>query len=762
MGATNSKMEEDKALKLCRERKKYVREALDGRCSLAATHVAYIHSLKIVGTALRRFVEPDGPIESSLYTSTSVTPRPVTERTVSHFSFPSPTFSPRVGTAQNLSPSPSLPANIKYMKFGGTVSKKIEEKPPVPAVGTVASFNGRSENLSPSPSLPSDVKYMKFGGTVSKKIEEKTSVPAVGTAISSIGRSENPQFESSPTHTEAAPWDYFGLFHPIDQHSSPNEVRDLDQGLQNVDGFNSHKENDEKKGFDFEKDESEESGDEFDDPSTDTLVRSFENVNRVSDHGVDLESEVSNVDNNYSIDLPPMGAPSPKVEHRDVKISMAKVDEGRNKANVKDFLSNMKEIEHLFVKASDAGGHVPRMLEANKFHFRPIFPGKDNGSKASMLLKSCFSCGDDPSQVPEEPAQNSMKYLTWHRTASSRSSSSRNLIGPNARDDTEDLTSNLFDNFCMNSGSHASTLDRLYAWERKLYDEVKASEHVRKEYDLKCKFLRQLESGKESSIRIDKTRALVKDLHSLLRVSVHRIDTISKKIEELRDVELQPQLEELIEGLRRMWGVMLECHENQFRVISMIFENGNIKISLQSEARYHIASHLRDELNTLSSSFRKWINAQIAYVKTINEWLKKCVSLPQQKSRRKKRLQPPSILSMGPPPIYRTCHDWLEKLNALPVKEVVDSIKGLANEVSRLLPRQEKNQGKGKNSEFTDLLTEEAPENFMIGFDNFQLGLVGFIGKLNSFAECSVKMFTDLETAIYEAKMSYGQSKPRS
>lgn len=25
----------------------------------------------------------------------------------------------------------------------------------------------------------------------------------------------------------------------------------------------------------------------------------------------------------------------------------------------------------------------------------------------------------------------------------------------------------------MNSGSHASTLDRLYAWERKLYDEVK-------------------------------------------------------------------------------------------------------------------------------------------------------------------------------------------------------------------------------------------------------------------------------------------------
>jgi len=72
-----------------------------------------------------------------------------------------------------------------------------------------------------------------------------------------------------------------------------------------------------------------------------------------------------------------------------------------------------------------------------------------------------------------EPAQTSVKYLTWHRTTSSHSSSSRNPLGPNLRDDVEDLTSDIFESFCMNSGSHASTLDRLFAWERKLYDEVK-------------------------------------------------------------------------------------------------------------------------------------------------------------------------------------------------------------------------------------------------------------------------------------------------
>lgn len=65
---------------------------------------------------------------------------------------------------------------------------------------------------------------------------------------------------------------------------------------------------------------------------------------------------------------------------------------------------------------------------------------------------------------------------------------------------------------------------------------------------MKCKILRQLESKGEKTSTVDKTRATVKDLHSRIRVAIHRIDSISKRIEELRDKELQPQLEELIEG----------------------------------------------------------------------------------------------------------------------------------------------------------------------------------------------------------------------
>lgn len=66
------------------------------------------------------------------------------------------------------------------------------------------------------------------------------------------------------------------------------------------------------------------------------------------------------------------------------------------------------------------------------------------------------------------------KVIVWKRTSSSRSSTSRNPLIQTSKEDHDDESgSDFIEEFCMISGSHSSSLDRLYAWERKLYDEVK-------------------------------------------------------------------------------------------------------------------------------------------------------------------------------------------------------------------------------------------------------------------------------------------------
>lgn len=47
---------------------------------------------------------------------------------------------------------------------------------------------------------------------------------------------------------------------------------------------------------------------------------------------------------------------------------------------------------------------------------------------------------------------------------------------------------------------------------------------------------------------VDKTRAAIRDLHTQIKVSIHSVEAVSKRIEALRDEELQPQLLELVQG----------------------------------------------------------------------------------------------------------------------------------------------------------------------------------------------------------------------
>ena len=219
-----------------------------------------------------------------------------------------------------------------------------------------------------------------------------------------------------------------------------------------------------------------------------------------------------------------------------------------------------------------------------------------------------------------------------------------------------------------------------------------------------------------------------------------------------------------------MWEVMFECHKLQFNIITTAYNNCNAELSIQSESHRQVTVHLEKELSSLSSSFTKWIGAQISYLQAINSWLFKCVFFPSKPAKRKRRQPEPSTtLRYFGPPVYVTCGVWLDKLQTLPAKEVAESIKGLAAETARFLPRQEKNQGKNANlsswkadngsDSAVNMLRDEALEDCILGFKHFRSSLEGFLGQLHKFAEDSVKMYAELEKEIQDTKSNYERVK---
>ncbi|KAM0947934.1 hypothetical protein DsansV1_C07g0072941 [Dioscorea sansibarensis] len=755
MGTSNSKIEDDKALALCRERKRLVRQALDGRCSLADAHVSYIQSLRNTGTALRKFVDPETPTDSYLYTSASVRREPLASAEISALllSKSSSSFSRHVETVESIPPIPSRISSVQlhsdHMKASRSFSMTIEEKPPIPVTKTLQTEDDAQKDT--------------------------------------VSQSEENLATETPSIPESPPWDYFKTPHSVESRCTFQDGRGLYHELDNGGQVRQLREEEGSLGLEEEgenvsanaREDFADSEDDFDEPSTAPLVRIFRNRNEVFDSnsvkespkgvsmenvGLETETEQRNeqqtmLSNGFHDEHSSISTPkaTPSVVVHPVN-GNGKEQSSANNIAAEVFLSGVREIEILFLKASESGKEVPRMLEANKVNFRPLFTDdKAHKSGVSNFLTSCLGCCSEDVQLPEETAPNEVKALTFHRSASSLSSSSRNFTGVTSKDDIEDFTDSILSSVCMTSGSHASTLDRLFAWERKLYDEVKASGIIRKKYEMKCRLLRSQESRAESPYKIDKTRSVVKDLRSRIVVALHRIGSISKKIEELRDKELQPQLEELIGGLTRMWEMMLDYHIHQHNIMMSVHNNGSSSISVKPESHRQAVLLLEFELNSLGSSFTQWISAHKSYLESINGWLHKCVYPLRHKSSKKGKYLEFSPRSDGAPPIFVTCGDWLAFLKDknFPAREVDTAIQNLLGITTKFLPNQEKGHGK-KSKPVEDIqMNHEPTDKVILNVDNFQSSLVVLLDQLKIFAETSLEKYAVLQKSIDSARRAY-------
>ncbi|KAG0487849.1 hypothetical protein HPP92_006660 [Vanilla planifolia] len=726
MGASNSKIEDDKALALCRERKHFVKQALDGRCLLAASHVSYVDSLRNTGVCLRQFVVHVVLGESSMQASTSAMPNPqtISPKTTLQSSNSNPSVSQHVEASEPFSSSPSTPLSgnfhVNHMTTARVPSIAIEERSPVLLTATLQTSSPLMFLESDSKKDPSHLNHMKNVSFPPKTIEERPPVPETVIVEASSPTKHSEQLSKENLSSEVPPlsdsppqWDYFVPFHPLDSQFSIEDRKVISHRFDNADDIwrlteeegipeleeeNEHKTR-AKNGDSFD------SADDFDGASNEPLVQIYRNRNTQLDenltnaspglaNGDNVVSETDHMNgecNALDTDIHQIEETSTmKLIKTTPAVALPlnrKKEPGSERKPNEDIISCFKEIEVLFIKASNSGREIPRMLEANKLQNRPIFTEeKAYKSKASIFLASCFTCCEEEVQLAQAPTSNEMKYLTWHSSMSSRFSPSRIPLGAAPNDDAEDLTSNLLSRTCMNAGLQNLILSSTSSL---------ASGAIRREYDLKCRLLRLQDSRAESPYKIDKTRAVVKDLHSRIRVAIHRIDSISKSIEELRDKELQPQLEELIGVLTRMWAMMLDCHKNQSKIISDVCIRSSTKVSASPELHQQVVELLQLELRSLGSSFTKWISAHKFYLQAVNNWLLKCVLMApaaKNKSTRRKSLQFSPRKDIAPA-IFVTCQDWLKLLEELPEKEVEDAINKLIEVAAQFLPRTERGDG---------------------------------------------------------------------
>ncbi|KAK6939243.1 protein of unknown function DUF632 [Dillenia turbinata] len=215
----------------------------------------------------------------------------------------------------------------------------------------------------------------------------------------------------------------------------------------------------------------------------------------------------------------------------------------------------------------------------------------------------------------------------------------------------------------------SSTLKKLYLWEKKLYEEVKAEEKARLIYEKKLRWLKYMDEKDAESYNVERTRAVLSSLFTKINIAIKVVDKISVTINHLTDEELWPHIDEFIHCLMKMWKVMLEFHQNQCQTISKARNlDAMVSISNPTDSYFDAAIQLQLEVQNWSLSFSNWIHTQKFYVKALNGWLLRCLTN-----------EPDGIVPCSPsrvdvPPLFVVCNQWLQAMERLSENVVVKAM----------------------------------------------------------------------------------------
>lgn len=328
----------------------------------------------------------------------------------------------------------------------------------------------------------------------------------------------------------------------------------------------------------------------------------------------------------------------------------------------------MDEIKERFDEALNCGEEVSKLLEVGKV------PPQSSTPRVLRYLSSRVM---DPLSLTVPSSSCLPKPRRKSRTLSGKASTSSNPSVAGRRN---------------SAGSLSSTLEKLCAWEKKLYQEIKDEEKLRILYEKKYRRLKSLDERGLDSTTIDATRLSVRNLQSRITINIRTANAFSSKIQNIRDEELYPQLVDLIIGLRRMWKAVLLCHEKQLSAIqdSKMHLIKAVTIS-QSNAAAVATVELERELAKWYRCFNKWISSQRSYAEALNGWLRKWLTEPEVQEENTPDGAPPfSPGKLGAPPVFVISNDWLQVIEMVSKNEVLKTI----DQFSKLVHEYKKTQEK--------------------------------------------------------------------
>ncbi|XP_027338586.1 nitrate regulatory gene2 protein isoform X2 [Abrus precatorius] len=742
MGCGGSKVEDFPAVALCRERKGFLKAASNQRYALAAAHVAYFHSLREIGDALRNFVDQDlllpAGSSSPVLTLPSDEGKPKTKNnklsssspSISHpdspspqgshlhlssgseFSSPSPSpspsshhlhihHSPDPDPALHPDPSPSSFSHppygyyenyqyAHYMKSSAPRGKSMVYQEPERHVATTGQWFQD----------PSSYGYGN-GGFYGFPGGDYNYYPPSGPGPGPSTPSPPP---APPSPPRVSTWDFLNFFESLDngypgylngfgsRASSPDskEVRER-EGIPELEDETEHeivkevpskekKKVGEEKGFG--------KGRDFGEGPSNSKAVPLQQVS--SSEGSSKTVRFHDSDENSQIKSSPETVVSDGSPETKKRVSFeAEVDEATvttvdgessilssvttlSAHGTRDLREVVQEIRDEFVTASDYGKEVALLLEVCKPPYRPRVA-------AFRVIFSRILQMVAPSRLPLHPLSGPPIQFSSREMKLAQA-----YCGEPGKDNPENLS---------------STLEKLYAWEKKLYKEVKDEERLRAVYEKQYKRLKTLDNQGAESSKIDSTRASIRKLQTKINICIRTAETIMGRIHKLRDNELQPQLAALINGFIRMWKFMLKCHQKQFQAImESKSQSLRINIGLQRDDGLKAILDLEKELLNWCNQFNNWVKTQKSYVENLNEWLIRC--LPNEPEETADGIVPFSPSRIEAPPVFIICNDWHQAMTRISERGVAAAMHEFALKLHELWERQDEEQRQRIKAEY--------------------------------------------------------------